>query len=419
VLDEKRCSMKQQIEVPTIGESVSSGLLTAWLKNDGAYVSEGEDLFELETDKATMAVPATVSGVLSISVDPDTEVEVGQAVGTIDTEAEVPADEKEASEAGEGSPGESAVAAAAEKDSGQDSLSPAVRRLIEENKLDPAQVRGSGKGGRLTKEDVLSHLRGSQAPDKGAGIGPGTSRAPAVPPAPSRGERQTRKRMSNLRRTIAGHLVESKQNAAHLTTFNEMDMSAVMGMRKDYREDFEKKHGVRLGLMSFFVKAAVRALQTFPTVNAYLEGEEIVYNNFYDIGVAVSTERGLVVPVIRDADRRSFAELETMIVDLATRARDRKLGVDEMTGGTFTITNGGVFGSLLSTPIPNPPQTAVLGMHSIQKRPVVVDDEIVVRPMMYVALTYDHRLIDGREAVSFLVKMKNLVEDPNQMLLDL
>ncbi len=406
--------MKQRVEVPSVGESVSKGLLTSWLKGQGDYVREGEELFELETDKATMAIPATASGVLEIVVAADTEVAVGQVVGQIDTEAAArpaaapPAAAPQAAAAAQ--PAQRPVQQPAQQPTA--ALSPAVRRLVEEHDVDTGAIEGSGKGGRLTKGDVLEHLERQAA---------AAQEAPAAAPqrsVPGRAARQERKRMSPLRRTVAEHMVASRQTAAHLTTFNEVDMSRVMEMRATYREAFEKKHGVRLGFMSFFVKACVAALADWPEVNAQIEGDEIVYNRFYDIGVAVSTERGLVVPVVRDADARSFAAIEKEIADLAVRARDRKLTVEEMSGGTFTITNGGVFGSLLSTPIPNPPQTAVLGMHAIQKRPVVVNDQIVIRPMMYLALTYDHRLIDGRQAVGFLVEVKNLVEDPARLLFE-
>lgn len=475
--------MKQEIQVPEVGESVSSGILASWFKKSGEEIAEGEEIFELETDKATMAVPAPASGVLSIEVEEDTEVEVGQTVAYVDTEAqatggESASGEPQAAGAGDGggsaeaqsgdgpsaaggsrsSAGSGASGASGASDAGdsggtigKQDLSPAVRQVVSEYGLDPSKITGTGKDGRITKEDALAAAKeqgavsggdgqagqasgggqqssgaAAQAPaggqeSKKAASSAASSSGPTSAPASTEaaGERQTRKKMSTLRKRIAQNLVQSKQNAAHLTTFNEINMQAVMDIRKTYRDAFEEKFGVRLGFMSFFIKAACRALKEFPEVNAYIEGEEIVYNNFYNIGVALSSDRGLIVPVVRDADLKSFAQIESEIIDFMTKAKEKKISPDDLTGGTFTITNGGVFGSLLSTPIPNPPQTGVLGMHSIDKRPVAINDEVVIRPMMYVALTYDHRIIDGREAVRFLVKIKNLIEDPNQLLLDL
>jgi 2-oxoglutarate dehydrogenase E2 component (dihydrolipoamide succinyltransferase) len=425
--------MNHDVSVPEVGESITSGILTAWLKDDGATVSEGEELFELETDKATLSVPSPFSGTLRISAAADTEVSVGQIVATINSET-----------SGSGTPGEGLAApagggAAPETDPSR-VLSPAVRRVVEEHRLDADTIQGTGKAGRLTKGDVLRAigdvpqpnrdvLQAAEAAGKKAEEGPAraepVSIQTSVPGSEQRessvqpAERRSRKKMTTIRKRIAERLVQAKLAAAHLTTFNEIDMEQVMMMRKKYRETFEKKHGIRLGFMSFFIKACCRALETFPSVNAMIDGDEIVYNHYTDIGVAVSTDRGLIVPVIREADKKSFAEIEKEISSFATRAREKKLTIDELTGGTFSITNGGVFGSLLSTPLPNPPQTAILGMHAIQRRPVAVEESIVIRPMMYVALTYDHRLIDGKEAVSFLVKVKQLVEDPDQMLLDL
>jgi len=287
-------------------------------------------------------------------------------------------------------------------------LSPAVRKMVDDNNLDPAQIPATGKDGRLLKNDVQDFI------DNG-----GKKSAPAAAPAQDRGPREERVRMTRLRQSIAKRLKEAQNTAAMLTTFNEVDMTNVMELRKMYKESFEKRHNTKLGFMSFFVKAAIQALQDFPAVNAEIDGEDIVYKNHYDIGVAVSTPTGLVVPVLKDADIKNFAEIESGIVDLGTRARDGKLGMDEMTGGTFTITNGGVFGSLLSTPILNPPQSAILGMHKIQERPMVVDGEVKVRPMMYLAMSYDHRIVDGREAVSFLVRIKDAIEDPQRLLLDI
>lgn len=407
--------MKQNVEVPQVGESVTSGILAVWFSKNGEIVREGEDLFELETDKATMPVPAPASGMLTIKIESDQEVEVGTVVAEIDTDASPAAETTAAA----GQPG--AAAAPAQTLAPPPPLSPAVRRILEEKGLDAtavvASVTPTGKDGRLTKGDVEEYLRLSPSGDAPTTVAPGTAREPAPAQKPASAP-QERKKMSTLRRRIAENLVRSKQESAHLTTFNEVDMSAVIGMRSSYREQFEKQHGVRLGFMSFFIKAAQRALQEYREVNAFLEGEEIVYNNVCNIGVAISTDRGLLVPVIRNVENLGFAAIERTILDFSLRAKEKRIMPDEFAGGTFTITNGGVFGSMLSTPIPSPPQTAVLGMHSIQKRAVVVEDEIVIRPMMYLALTYDHRVIDGREAIGFLNAVKSRVEDPTQLLLE-
>ncbi len=398
--------MKEDVLVPSVGESITSGILTAWIKKEGEQVEEGEDLFELETDKATVAVPAPADGSLHILIEEGQEVEIGQVVGDLtvaeDTapSAEAKKEEKPAASATPTATRSSAVAVEVA------GLSPAVRRIVNEYGLSVTDLKGSGPKGRITKEDAL---RGAEAKKK-----TGAAQAAVVPTS----ERQTRVPMSRLRQTIANRLVQARHEIALLTTFNEINMENVMALRKRYGEQFEKNHGVRLGFMSFFVKACCQALQRFPGVNGMIDGQEIVYNNFYDIGVAVSTERGLLVPVLRDADMMSFAEIEKTILDLAQRAREKKIAPDELAGGTFTITNGGVFGSLLSTPLPNYPQTAILGMHAIQKRPIAVEDQVVIKPMMYAALSYDHRLIDGREAVQFLVAVKTLVEDPQSLLLD-
>ncbi len=451
--------MSVEIKVPSAGESVTSGLLAAWLKEDGATVAEGEELFEFETDKATIAVPAPAAGVLKQLAAAGTDVEVGRVVGEIVTTAGAagtsaagaPTAAKEGgvrpAAAGSSGNGKSAPRAEGVRGAGGEPvLSPAVRRVVEENRLDPGTIRGTGKAGRITKEDALAAVetartgggptgeapdRGAAPPQEAAGLPSSISgRAPASEPpagvaragaqaaarsARAAGERQSRVPMTTIRKRIAENLVRAKQQAAHLTTFNEIDMSAVMELRSRYKDTFEQRHGVRLGFMSFFVKASVEALSELPAVNAQVDGESILYNNYYDIGVAVASERGLVVPVIRDADALSFAEIERSIADLAARARNKRLTVDDLSGGTFTITNGGVYGSLLSTPILNPPQSAILGM---QKRPVVVNDAIVIRPMMYVALTYDHRIVDGQGAVSFLVRIKQLIEDPERLLLE-
>lgn len=459
----------KQVEVPQVGESVSSGILAAWLKKDGEMVQEGEEIFELETDKATLPVPSPYSGRLSIKVQEDEEVEIGQVVAEIDTEARAGDGESGGETAGEAGGGDEAAdqsgttqaeagkavkleGAAAASPAGSSTtsgplnngvLSPAVRRMISEHNLDPARIEGTGKNGLITKEDVQRALKSGEAGGSGVEARPGaggekseaqvasgaeSKPAPGVGagkrgsgsgPAHSPGERQRREPMSKLRQRIAENLVRSKQSAAHLTTFNEVDMSAVMELRKEYKESFEETHGVKLGFMSFFLKAAQKALESYPEINAYIDGTDIVYNEFYNIGVALSSEKGLIVPVVRDVDQKSFADIEGEILDFISRAKANRIMPDEMTGGTFTISNGGVFGSMLSTPIPSPPQSGVLGMHSIQKRPVVVKDEIVIRPMMYLALTYDHRIVDGREAIGFLIKIKNLIEDPRRLLLGL
>lgn len=430
--------MSIEIIVPAAGESVSTGVLAAWLKEEGAAVNEGEELFELETDKATLAVPAPASGILRRSVAEGTEVAVGGVVGMIDTEAAAAGPSPKAGGAasdGATAPASSSAGPAAPtaRNGAMESpaLSPAVRRIVEESKLEPQALTGTGKGGRITKEDALeaASAQAASGASRPAAARPATdvaaTRAGGAPPparpstaaALHRNRSQERVPMTTIRRRIAEHLALANQEAAYLTTFNEIDMSRVMALRSEYRDAFEKKHGVRLGFMSFFVKASCLALAEYPTINAFLDGNDVVYNHYYDVGVAVSSERGLVVPVIRDADALSFAEIERTIADMATRVREKRITVDELSGGTFTITNGGVFGSLMSTPIPNYPQSAILGMHTIQKRPVAIDDQVAIRPMMYVALSYDHRIVDGQGAVSFLVRIKQYVENPERLIL--
>jgi 2-oxoglutarate dehydrogenase E2 component (dihydrolipoamide succinyltransferase) len=411
------------IKVPGVGESVTEGILARWLKADGEAVQAGEPLYELETDKASNVVPAETSGVLKRAVAEGETVAIGATIGTIDPEAQptaapatkpVPAAPQPAP-APAPTPAASPRTEPAEAKDGAPPLSPAVRRLVTEEGIEPAQVTGTGPGGRITKGDVLAHLSTpTEAPAK-----PMAEPAPAPPrPAALAGPRETRQRMSGIRQRIAQRLVEVQQTAAILTTFNEADMSRVMDLRAKYKEAFKTKHGVNLGFMSFFVKAVVAALKAFSAINGRIEGDEIVFNHYYDIGVAVSTERGLVVPVIRDADQLGFAAIEKAIATFAAKAREGNIAVSDLQGGTFTITNGGVFGSLLSTPILNPPQSGILGMHAIQKRPVVVEDQIVIRPMMYLALSYDHRIVDGREAVSFLVRVKEGIENPERLMLE-
>jgi 2-oxoglutarate dehydrogenase E2 component (dihydrolipoamide succinyltransferase) len=419
------------VTVPSVGESITEGILARWHKSDGALVRSGEPLFELETDKATSDVPAAGSGVLRIAVKEGETVAVGATVATIDpadsAATAAPTAKKELApstrEPDKKQPPDTAADASAQGTAAAaQPLSPAVRRIVSEEHVDVSKVPATGPEGRLTKGDVLSFLASPRpaaapvpsaaAPASTAASSPATDSAPSAP-------RETRKRMSGLRQRIAQRLVEVQQTAAILTTFNEADMSRVIELRTLYKEPFQKKHGVGLGFMSFFVKASIDALKTFPAVNARIDGNEIVYQNFYDIGVAVSTDRGLLVPVIRNAEGQSYAAIEQSIVNYATRARDGTIAVDDLQGGTFTITNGGTFGSLLSTPILNPPQSAILGMHAMKKRPIVIDDQIVIRPMMYLALSYDHRLIDGRDAVSFLVRVRDCIENPERMMFEL
>jgi 2-oxoglutarate dehydrogenase E2 component (dihydrolipoamide succinyltransferase) len=412
--------MATEIVVPTLGESVTEATVAKWFKAEGEAIAVDEPIVELETDKVTLEVNASAAGTLSeISAKEGDNVEVGALLGLIGEGAATAtpkAKEKAVpAEAAAAAPAPAAPAPAAENDD-SDKLSPAVRKLVDENNLDAAQITGTGKDGRLTKGDVLLFMK-----DGGAAAAPAAAPATAKPAAPAapRDEdpREERVKMTRLRKVIAERLKDAQNTAAMLTTFNEIDMTNVMSARKKFQDDFEKRHGCRLGFMSFFVKACIVALQELPAVNGEIDGDELIYKNYYDIGVAVGTEQGLVVPVLRDADKRSFADVEKGITDLGLRARDGKLSMDELTGGTFTITNGGVYGSLMSTPILNPPQSGILGMHKIDRRPVAVGDSIEIRPMMYVALSYDHRIIDGREAVTFLVRVKECIEDPERILL--
>jgi 2-oxoglutarate dehydrogenase E2 component (dihydrolipoamide succinyltransferase) len=427
--------MAVNIVVPSVGESISEGTVANWFKKDGDLVRADEPLFELETEKATTEIPAPAAGILRITVPEGRTVPVGTVVGRIeeDSKAGKPASAVKDGD-GAASPAqiprkpvkppreekkEPAVQPAAHA-RGHEAvlLSPAARHLAEQKGLDAAQLQGSGPGGRIIKEDVLNYVKPPEdQPSKPAE--PGLRIPPErAEPRPVLGEREIRRRMSTIRQRIGERLVAAQHTAAMLTTFNEADLSAINSLRDRYKEPFQKKHGVKLGFMSFFVKASVHALSAYPVVNSWIEGDEIVYHHYFNIGVAVSTERGLMVPVLRDADRMSFGEIEKRLVELAEKARDGKIAVDDLQGGTFTITNGGVFGSLMSTPILNPPQSAILGMHAIQKRPVVRDDQIVIRPMMYLALSYDHRLIDGRDAVLFLIRIKECIENPERLLLE-
>ncbi|MFJ1269413.1 2-oxoglutarate dehydrogenase complex dihydrolipoyllysine-residue succinyltransferase [Legionella lytica] len=403
--------MSIEVKVPVLPESVADATVAAWHKKVGDKVTRDENLLDLETDKVVLEVPAPADGVLSeILFQAGDTVTSGQLLAKITAGAAAPV-----AEASSKPSEEKAAVSSAEVSAHEDkSTSPVVRRMMAEHDLQPGQIPGSGKDGRITKDDVLSYIESNR--DKAA---PAASKSAPAAPVTAIGAREERRvPMTRLRAKIAERLLEAQHNAAMLTTFNEVNLKAVMDMRAQYKDGFEKKHGVKLGFMSFFTKAVVESLKRFPAVNASIDGQDVVYHGFYDIGIAVSTERGLVVPVIRDADQMSMAEIEMAINDAASRARQGKLSMEEMQGGTFTITNGGVFGSLLATPIINPPQTGILGMHKIEDRPVVEKGEIVIRPMMYVALSYDHRLIDGKDSVQFLVSVKELLEDPARLLLN-
>jgi len=461
--------MPVDVQIPALGESVTEGVIVRWLKQDGDAVAVDEALFELETDKASVEIPAPSAGVISIVAQEGATVQVGDVVARIEpngaakpaakADAAGPAAAKEpavakapAATAADSEDAESdadAADAAPADDSAPStgtnagagasaSLSPAVRRLVEENRLDPARIPATGKAGRLTKGDVLAHLSAAAPAEIPPAAPPAAAQPATAAPAPKAadaprqptpyprpgapaargaGDDVERVPMTRLRQRIAERLRQAQATAAILTTFNEVDMSAVMALRTRYKAQFAETHGVSLGFMSFFARACVVALQEMPLVNAQIDGTDIVYHRHVHLGVAVGTERGLVVPIVHDADRLAFADLEREVARLADLARENKLSIDDLSGGTFTISNGGVYGSMMSTPILNPPQSAILGMHKIEKRPVVVDDQIVIRPMMYLALSYDHRLIDGSEAVTFLVKVKERLEDPSRLLL--
>lgn len=408
--------MLVDVKVPILAESIPDATLLDWKKSPGEAVARDEILLELETDKVVLEVPAPQAGVLSEVLKNTGDVALSQEVlARIDTDGAAAAEpgDAPAPSAKQAEPAPEPAAAGA----ASNALSPAVQRLVAEHNLDPSLITGTGKEGRLIKGDVLAYLENNKAAPQ-APAAPAAKPPAAAKPATLRGERgERREPMSRLRMRIAERLVQAQQTAALLTTFNEVNMQPVMALRTRYKEQFEKTHGVRLGFMSFFAKAAVQALERFPAVNAYIEGNEIVYHDYQDIGVAVGSPRGLVVPILRDVAQMSFADIEAKIAEFGAKARDGSLTVDEMSGGTFTISNGGVFGSLLSTPILNPPQSGILGMHKTQERPVVVDGEIVIRPMMYLALSYDHRIVDGREAVLFLVAIKEAIEDPARLLL--
>ncbi len=425
--------MATPIVVPALGESVTEATVAKWMKQVGDPVKVDEALLELETDKVTLEVFATAAGTLGeIAAPAGSTVAVGTVVGQIADGAAAtngsgaPAPAPAAKPAAPAAAPAAVPAPAAKAD---DDLAPAVRKLVAENNLDPAKIAGTGKGGRLTKEDVLAYIEKQKAAPAAppAAPAPAPVARPATPPQPAvelphvprpLAPNEERVPMSRLRRRIAERLKQAQNNAAMLTTFNEVDMGAVMALRDKYKEGFEKRHKVKLGFMGFFVRAAIQALKEVPAVNAEIDGPDVIFKNHYDIGVAVGTEQGLVVPVVRDADKMSLAEIEARIAELGRRARDGKLAIEELMGGTFTISNGGVYGSLMSTPILNPPQSGILGMHKIQQRPMVVDGKIEARPMMYLALSYDHRIIDGREAVTFLVRLKDCLEDPQRLILE-
>lgn len=418
--------MPVEIRVPSVGESITEGTLARWFKKNGAAVRVDEPLFELETEKATTEVVSPGDGVLRITVPEGQRVQIGAVVGAVDGSGAAP---RETTPAAAAPPAVKPVGAPTPAPASQPApraqtptptstapratepaLPPSLRRLAAASGIDPSRIRGSGPQGLILQDDVAAATKGQNA------VQSSTAAPASSAVAPSGGER--RQRMTSIRARIAERLIHAQQTAAILTTFNEVDMSAVMDLRAKYKESFQKKHGISLGFMSFFVKAAVEALKAFPVVNSWIDGSDVVYHDYHHIGVAVSTEKGLMVPVVRNADKLSFSGIEKAITELAGKARDGKISVNDLQGGTFTITNGGIFGSLLSTPILNPPQSAILGMHSIQKRPVAVQDQVVIRPMMYLALSYDHRLVDGREAVQFLVRIKECIENPERLLLE-
>ena len=410
--------MSLEIKVPTVGESITEVTLAQWLKQDGDYVEMDENIAELESDKATFELPAEKAGILRIIAQEGDTLEIGAVVCTIE-DGDAPAGDKKADAP---AAAESAAPAAKAQEASEDpdsyaagTASPAAAKILREKGIDPSTIKGTGKDGRITKEDAEKAQAKPAAPKAEAKP---AAAAPAATPAVAGARNERREKMSSLRKTIAKRLVSVKNETAMLTTFNEVNMQPIMDLRAKYKDVFKEKHGVGLGFMSFFTKAVTTALKEWPAVNARIEENEIVYSDFADISIAVSAPKGLVVPVIRNAESLSLQGIEKEIINLATKARDNKLTIDEMTGGTFTITNGGVFGSMMSTPIINAPQSAILGMHNIVQRPIAENGQVVIRPMMYIALSYDHRIIDGRESVSFLVRVKQLLEDPARLLLE-
>ena len=426
--------MSIEVKIPAVGESISSGIISVWHKKSGDFVKAGEPLFTLETDKVSTEITAEKDGVLTAHVPEGQEVKIGETVASIDDSATAP----EPADAGadRGQPAPSSPASGADRDQSKatsqtstgreesdsaspptTALSPAVRRIVEEEKIDPQQIKGTGKGGRLTKGDAIAATQNRETQPSPQGAAISESPQPKVESVAT-SDRFTRRKMSPLRRKIAAQMVMAQHTAAILTTFNECDMSAVQALRTKSQEAFTKKNGLKLGFMSFFIKAVVEALKAVPALNGRIEGDDFIENHFYDIGVAVGTERGLIVPVIRDADKKSFAELERDIADFAQKSRDGKIKIEDLQGGSFTVSNGGIYGSLLSTPILNPPQSGILGMHKIMDRAVVVNGKVEARPMMYLALSYDHRAVDGKEGVTFLLKVKECIDDPTKLPLD-
>lgn len=434
--------MKVQIKVPAVGESITEGTIAQWTKKAGEFVKRDEVVMVLETDKASVEVVAESDGVINMSAKAGDVVKVGAVVGEIDSDAKPTAGSGDAkSETPPPKPSPAPTTASANNGNGNGSakpqpaagfktetMSPSVRRVVSESGINPETVTGTGRGGRLTRADVLAASSGGGGTAAGA---PSASNMPATRPTssvsylkqsgpkPQLGEEIVREQMSTIRRRIAERLVQAQSTAAILTTFNEIDMTNCMALRKKYKEPFEKKYGIGLGFMGFFVKAVIEALKAYPRVNAFIEGQDIVYHNYQNIGVAVGTEKGLMVPVLKHAEHMSLAEIEMAIKNFAMKARDGKISIDDLNGGTFTISNGGVYGSLMSTPILNPPQSGILGMHKIEERPIAMNGQVVIRPMMYVALSYDHRIIDGGESVSFLVRVKECIEDPTRLLLEI
>jgi len=435
--------VKKDIKVPAVGESISEGTIAQWTKKNGEFVKRDEVVMVLETDKASVEVVAEVDGVLTIGAKPGEVVKVGAVIGSLDTDGKATASGSSAgagaASAGAGASAASTVTsvsasapptsrgsmpAAAGGATAELPLSPAVRRIVTENQINPGSVAGTGKGGRLTKADVLG--RATTTATSPGSLTPIPHSAPGAPgagatisPRPMMTEEIVREPMTTIRRRIAERLVQAQQTAAILTTFNEIDMSQTMALRAKYKEQFEKKYGIGLGFMGFFVKAVIEALRAFPRVNAFIEGSDVVYHRYHNIGVAVGTEKGLMVPVLKHAEHMSLAEIELAIKAYAQKAREGRISIEDLNGGTFTISNGGVYGSLMSTPILNPPQSGILGMHKIEQRPIALDGQVVIRPMMYVALSYDHRIIDGGESVSFLVRVKECIEDPSRLLLEI
>ncbi len=422
--------MKTQIKVPAVGESITEGTIAQWTKKSGEHVKRDDVVLVLETDKASVEVVAEADGVLTTSAKAGDVVKVGAVVGEIDSEGKPVAPTASGNGSAKPTPAPAAAMPAAGASaspmgmSKSETMSPAVRRIVTENQLNPETIQGTGKGGRLTKGDVLNAGAGASvtAPtpmNRPSTVTPPVSALKVPESRGALGEEIVREPMTTIRKRIAERLVEAQRTAAILTTFNEIDMSAVMALRSKYKDRFEKKYGIGLGFMGFFVKATVEALRAYPRVNAFIEGNDVIYHRYYNIGVAVGTEKGLMVPVLKHAEHMSLAEVELTIKAYAQKAREGKISVDDLSGGTFTISNGGVYGSLMSTPILNPPQSGILGMHKIEERPIAKDGQVIIRPMMYVALSYDHRIIDGAESVSFLVRLKECIEDPSRLLLEI